>query len=525
MEPEKPPPTSWLQRTLQRVMPRRAAGDVVAANVEQGARNVVVGKNIVQIGTLVVPVPLLALVLVALIATTGVVIWKFDQLAPAGPARMDGTFNIAIADFVELDARGQPTHSASGRQISAWVYNSLEEQRRDYTSQYDKDNGANLLIWHNGLPRAEKSVVIERVDAADAAVRQRQAAAIAEKIGADAVVYGVFDAERGLIPEFYVVPPQRYSILDIVGGYQLGSDAVPIDMKNQPALLRQLAPRTNGLFWLLLGLRYVAFGDSARAYALLSLAENTLQDWHGGAQGEELLYFFKGQSALFDAQRLDREQQPAEFQKRLADARAAFDQAITLNPTYARAYVGRGSVFLETAETAEQPADLPHSANIDQAVASYTQAQQLAPQSGDPERINWLADLGLAQTHRLRGQAYYLLNQDAAAEPELSAAAAGAQALIQRITATDDGDARVLGQTYLTFGNAAQQLGVLRRSQSDNAGALQWYTRARDTAAQCVALRSKAPTDDVLQRDVIVKCARVQADAASALTQLSGGKP
>ena len=525
MEPEKPP-TSWLQRTLQRIMPRRAAGDVVAANVAQGARNVVVGKNIVQIGTLVVPVPLLALVLVVLIAATGIVVWQFNQLAPAGPTHMNGTFNIAIADFVELDARGQPiAHSASGGQISTWIYNSLEELRRDYTSQYDKDNGANLLIWYNGLPRSARGVLIDPINALDAADRQRQAAAIAEKIGADAVVYGVFDAQRGLIPEFYVVPPQRYSILDIVGGYQLGSDPVPVDMNNQPALLRQLAPRTNGLFWLLLGLRYVAFGDSAKAYGLLSLAEANLTDWHDGAQGEELLFFFKGQSALFDARQIDRAQQPTEFKQRLADARAAFDQAIMQNPKYARAYIGRGSVFLETAETAEQPADLSHSANVDQAIESYMQAQQLAPGSGDQEVVNQLAGLGLAQIHRLRGQAYYLLHQDAEAEPELRAAATGAQVLIERMSAADTGDARVLGQAYLTFSNAAQQLGMIRRSQNDTAGALQWHARARDTAAQCVALRNKAPTDDILKRDVISKCVRVQADAASALTQLSGAKP
>lgn len=522
--PPEPPRERWPQRLLRRLT-QRPGGDTIAASVQQ-SQNVVVGKNIVQIGTLVVPIPLLVAILVALVGGVSLIIWQLNAITPRGNTRMNGTFNIAVADFTELDARGQPiARSEMGSLLSGWVYNSLLKQRDDYTRTSDSDNGANLMIWSNSTPRSEKGVAIGLIDATEPDERQKQAEKVAKDIGADAVVYGVFDSEHGLTTEFYVVPPQRYSILDIVGGYQLGTDPIPVDKGDRPALFRQLAPRTNGLFWLLLGLRYVEFGDAAQAYDLLSRAEANLTDWSGGQQGEELLYFFKGQVALFDAQRIDRQQQPVQYQQRLTDAQTAFDQAIRINPMYARVYVGRGSLFLERAEAIEQPEDLV--GLLDQAITNYEQAKQLAIGTGNQEQITRLAELGEAQTHRLRGQVYYVLEQDADAEPELNAAAEGAQIVIDRITTADDDDYRVLGQAYLTLSNAAQQLGVIRRSKGDQAGSLQWHTRARDAAAACIVLRTKpeAQKDDVLQRDVIERCKRVQADANSALAKMAGEKP
>ena len=519
----EPPRERWPQRLL-RYLAQRRGSDTIAASVQQ-SQNVVVGKNIVQIGTLMVPIPLLVAILVALIGGVGLIFWQLNSLAPRGKMRMDGTFNIAIADFTELDARGRPVaRSTMGREMSEWVYNSLQKQREDYTRTSDPDNAASLLIWSNSVSPSEKGVAIGKVDAAEPGERQAQAAAIAADIGADAVVYGVFDA-RGLIPEFYVVPPSRHSILDIVGGYQLGSEPILIDQDDRQALLRQLAPRTNGLFWLLLGLRYVTYGDAEQAYDLLSRAETNLTDWDGGQQGEELLYFFKGQVALFAAQRIDRQQQPDQYQQRLLEAQTAFDRAIQINPMYARVYIGQGSVFLENAEGNENPTQRQDM--FTQAIASYEQAKRLAIGTGSQEQVTLLAELGLAQTHRLRGQMYYVLQQDIEAEPELNAAAAGAQTVIDRMTASDNVDYRMLGQAYLTLSNAAQQLGVIRRSQGDPAGSVQWHTRARDTATLCIALRQQgaAQKDDVLRRDVIRGCERVQTHANTALAQMTGEKP
>ena len=77
----------WLRRTLADILGREKRGDVVAAYVEEGARDVVIGKNIVKIGTLKIPtVPLLALLAVVVSALI------FVAINFLGPAKMDARF-------------------------------------------------------------------------------------------------------------------------------------------------------------------------------------------------------------------------------------------------------------------------------------------------------------------------------------------------------------------------------------------------------------------------------------------------
>ncbi len=68
---------NWLNRLLARAL-HGGQGDVIAANVGEGAQNVAVGKfilqNNVRIGTLVVPVRFI-LVLLAVAAAVAVGVW------------------------------------------------------------------------------------------------------------------------------------------------------------------------------------------------------------------------------------------------------------------------------------------------------------------------------------------------------------------------------------------------------------------------------------------------------------------
>src|SRR4051812_31013858 len=98
-------PQSWLQRQLQR---RRAPkdGDTIAAQIGENARNVVVGKNVIQIGKLQIPfyLAVISAAGVALITLSTAVI-AFSASGAASllgkPARMTGLFNIAVATFGE----------------------------------------------------------------------------------------------------------------------------------------------------------------------------------------------------------------------------------------------------------------------------------------------------------------------------------------------------------------------------------------------------------------------------------------
>ena len=66
--PQTPPPKPSLLQRLRRLWARPRSGDVIVANVGQGASDVVVGKNILKIGTLVIPaLPVVIALIVALV--------------------------------------------------------------------------------------------------------------------------------------------------------------------------------------------------------------------------------------------------------------------------------------------------------------------------------------------------------------------------------------------------------------------------------------------------------------------------
>jgi hypothetical protein len=102
-----------LRRILSKLDVRANHGDVIAGEVGEGARGVVIGKNIVQIGTL--KVPLLPLLLVPLILIGGFAAAFF---AIRGPTRMDGSFNVAVAEFgQELRTRGELPRRRVAQQV------------------------------------------------------------------------------------------------------------------------------------------------------------------------------------------------------------------------------------------------------------------------------------------------------------------------------------------------------------------------------------------------------------------------
>ncbi|MEP7188826.1 MAG: hypothetical protein ABI901_06535, partial [Roseiflexaceae bacterium] len=532
MPPDDTTGTSWLRRLL----PRRAQGDVVAANIGEGARNVTVGKNIVQIGTLIVPLPFLASVIVVLLAGIGLMTWQLGQIFDTGVARMPGTFNVAIADFNQLDANKQPSRdTAMGRQLSEWVYQVLTANRKVYAN-IDLDAEATLSLWYDGLPRSVKTVGVGRITGSTATEREAAAAARAAAIGADVIIYGDIDPQRGLLPEFYVVPRQRYAIQEIVGRYQLGTQPVQIDLADRPATQRRIKPRTTALFWLLIGLRYATNGEAERAITLLDQADQALSEWPEGVPGEETLDFVKGQAALFAA---GRAQQPQDAERLIAQAQAAFDRAIARDPAFARAYLGRAGVdyrratHLAVAEQITTPL-------LNTAIAGYEAARRRAAGTPNAELTQNGATLGIALCRGLRGQARVILASEArargdlaaatsaarAAEPDLESAIAEAQQALDRLNAMEPRDIRFIGQTELALAIASRQKGLVREWLGDKAGAAIWQRKAQETANACIALGGlpNADLDDVLRRDVLLEgCRPVRDDATKTLERLEKG--
>jgi len=501
-QPQTPVPepgASWLQRILRRFQGRREHGDVIAANIER-SQGVAVGKNIIQIGTLAIP----ALPLVFLIALVAVGLGLLAWRAVSGPTTMpNGTFNIAIATMADTDARGQPREAQRGRDISALIGRALVRDNEQSTY-----GSANVAIWYDDLPRTQKATRLGIVAGANPEQRRRAAAALADVIGADVLIYGTIAADNLLIPEFYVKQQPRMEYDANTGSYQLGDAPINVDPSDKTALESAVTKRAGALFWLIKGLQFSSRGETEQAIAVWNDAAIDFDDW----DGRDTLYFLKGQAALFSAQR---ENDPEKFNSYVKQSTAAFDEAIRLNQNYARAYIGRGSVYKTLADRMP-PADRVRSPLIPQAIRDYQHARDLAPQAFDAPRAVGESAAALGSAYRLLGDTYLGLANAAqaggdsagaakllgVAEQHLDTAITDLRAALEPLGATED--RRLLGQAYLALGNAASQKAIARGLLADSAGQKDWNMQASSFYQSCIDQGRQLQSEDtILLNDII----------------------
>src|SRR5690349_17829907 len=104
-------------RWLPSLLRRKERGDVIAAEVGEGAQGVAVGKNILQNVTVVVTTnPLLTVAVVAGMAII-VVVTTHHTTPPTPP--MEGDLNVAVAAFDVRDARGHALDSTAGGELAS----------------------------------------------------------------------------------------------------------------------------------------------------------------------------------------------------------------------------------------------------------------------------------------------------------------------------------------------------------------------------------------------------------------------
>jgi len=145
----------WQDRLFS-FLRRKERGDVIAGNVGESARGVVVGKNVVQIGTLVVPARLavvLVALLVGLVAGSTFLAWNLWV-----PDRMTGLFNIAVAEFEQVDPQGQVRSSPRGQLISQRLFNGLAIEFDSLPFKVRQDLQPQL--WHDSLSLTRKRAQI-----------------------------------------------------------------------------------------------------------------------------------------------------------------------------------------------------------------------------------------------------------------------------------------------------------------------------------------------------------------------------
>ena len=138
-----------------------------------------------------------------------------------GPTCMDpgSTMNVAVTEVGVLDARGQMRPSHDSALVRGWIAAALDAANRQI------DAGGRVAVWHDGLPRAQKRVKLGVLAGKTPDERAQVAEALAERIGADVVIYGHFEPKGGaaqFVQEFYVTPRLRPEANETLGRYQLG---------------------------------------------------------------------------------------------------------------------------------------------------------------------------------------------------------------------------------------------------------------------------------------------------------------
>ncbi len=486
MQPEDNKGISWLGRLL----PRRAQGDVVAADIGANARGVVVGKNIVQIGVLSIPLLPLVLAVIGLVAAAGGIYWWRSR----GPLTMGGSFNVAVADFADDGGIGD-----RGHKLSTWVGRALEQQ--------SGESDPNLLVWYDELPRSRKGARIDTIPGNTPEQRRAKAAERALALKANVLIYGTIDRDNRLLLEYYVAPDPTLETDLNKGSFQLGSTPIMIDMTHADAIEGELTKRTGGLFELVRGLQLSRSGDMQGAYETLKRANSkpTIE------QNREMLLFLQAQAASFIAQNTGDDDKRKQI---IADAFATYDQIIDLDQSFIRAYIGRASLNKTLAKYISEPQQRIDSGYIQKAIDDLMRAQAIAT---DPTFAKGIVPAALGTTYNLEGQTYQLLAYNSARQGHTSDAktayAKAEQAFIAanaNLTGAldtlkeDPQHSRLLGQAYLALGNSASQHADVRNALRDAVGRSEWYTKAIVYYDACIAQANNPTIPDALLTDQII---------------------
>ncbi|MDQ3704204.1 MAG: tetratricopeptide repeat protein [Chloroflexota bacterium] len=374
-----------------------------------------------------IPVRWVALGLALFLLAASPLLWFGYQVMQA-PAEMTGTFNIALADFAQLDENGQTKAIEDGRTMSTWLFKGLTTESL----------GANFWIWHDSMSVTEKRVQIGIIPGRTSEERRSNAARLARSINADMLVYGVLTSgpNPDLSLEFYVAPLNGQAD-EILGTYALGSPlsvSLPIRYSDTRAEVEEVLLERSGVVTLFMqGLNKE---KNRRPLEALDFFKKALEPryWGGDTQGQEVVYHFIGRQHLTlgdDYERKgDKEKALEEYKK----AYEAFQQSKKQNPSYARAYIGTGHIYHKLASrvAARDRATMPCSDSayftgvketvelpcIELAVTEYRQAVDYADRpGGSGAYADIRAHLSLGIAYRTYAASYGSRHEDVKALP------------------------------------------------------------------------------------------------------------
>ena len=424
------------------------------------------------------------------------------------PREMSGIFNVAVAEFGEMDANGEIHSSKAGQQLSKYAVNYLRDELKE---------DPNLIVWPNESKLFTRtSVQLVQPDTAEKT---------ASNIKADLLLYGYIDTRSNppqLVLNFWIAPQNEYKFEDIQGNTQIG-DPIRVVDPNDPGISVQseLKSQSVAVAFIAMGLSQEQLGQSEDALDAFLKAEEA-------APGSEIVQFFIGREYLFLAE-FKPDQQEEIWQK----AEDSFLKSIDFNDQYAKAYLGLGSVYikqsaelLDTAKASSQAVD-PQSLQLaEQGIAEYEKVLELKPGLGLGDADQDLAQLALGNAYQQKGAIlYYQQDYDSA----LVAFDTAAQ-ILESVRKTFEASVvehesyrRYLVQSDEYLGTVYQGVGSAFGAKQDYDQAFPVYQKSIDAFGQCIADGKDSP-DLIIQNDIIEKYCQPKLEEIQQLyDELKGG--
>jgi tetratricopeptide (TPR) repeat protein len=438
----------------------------------------------------------------ALLLVAGIVMILLAANGFFTPQKMNGIFNIAVAQFGEMSADGQIRPSNVGKQISGWAANYLREQVNE---------DPNIQIWPN------EGNLINRTKVPF--VTPENVETVAQGINASLLLYGYMDTNESppqLVLKFWIAPQAKYKFEEIQGNFSLGEPIRVADLKNPGISVQsELDRQASALAWIGMGLAQEQLGQSEAALASFKQAVEF-------APQSEILQFFLGREYLFIS-----DQTLINRGENLQAAEDAFLKSISLNDRYARAYIGLGSVYselglyLEAVQQDQQTAGQMYQKSI----GAFQTAIGLNPDAreyGNP--VQDVARLGLVKAYFLKGVNLY--NQrDKSSESYFNLSLQildKVRPVFEESVRSHESHRRYLAQTYEYLGLAYQMQGYIREDNGDYEHAKESYLKSMQYLQKCIDQGNGTP-DLIIQNDIVNQyCGPNYKEVKSSYEKLSG---
>jgi tetratricopeptide (TPR) repeat protein len=440
-----------------------------------------------------------------------------DRLRPQPPPKMDRFYNIAVAGLTGIDESGNPLTADDDRllRLGDDLAQVIEGQLGE---------NPNILIWSDSPELASQRVVIGAPQQVDQAAAAQWASQTAERLNADMLIYGALDLRRtppvlalkAMFPFQSGYPSDEVQgIFDFAFALQ-----VPEVGDIDPALGRT----ARRMAWIALGLNEGQLGHSLEAldaYLKASAESDTSSE---SLLAESITYFFIGREFLFLADRGPiRQFARREFEQAAQDA---FERALELDPSNARALIGLGTLNIKRAQCllderlrqacgldANIPIDLEQAhTHLEQAVASYNLAVQASANGRDyGVPIKSISFLGIAQSLLLQASAYWMQSDLDQARQVIDLSIERMLPLVEQFKAA--GQPRYLAQNLQFLGNAYQWSAFLLEQDGEYSQSVKAYRLAIDYFERCIA-QGEGSQDVIVLNGVIAENCRPGRDSA-----------